>query len=532
MAKPPAAAGKSDAPSAAQHGSGHGDGDRAGAGKGDAGGHDGKALRHGTHRGEGDHSGAGTGDGAGSEEKQARHGSGRGKADRSGVGTGDAGGHSSKALRHGTHRGEGDHSGAGTGDGAGSEEKQARHGSGRGPGDHGGAGAGDRSGEDGGAATPIGFTPHLQYRGRYEHRSTSNGASSQGALLQRARFGLTGRWRDWLDVRVELQDVRNWGDEVVTTSLSSFGFDAHQAYATLTATAGLELRVGRQAIRYGNGRLVGDYDFLQQGRSFDALRVRHRISDFSMDAFFAVLDAGDYGATATTYGSEADHHLAGAELRYAMMPAFRAHLLGLFERRGVDGYRHGTAGAMIRGDVKKMLHYSAEGYYQFGESYGDNSFSAFLAAADLKARFGVKTRPFLGVGVTAASGDETPSDKLHQSFRTNFGSPHLFHGEMDAFVDLPNGAGDRGLLDTHATLGIEPLADLSMHVKFHIFRAMLDRDGEYFGQEIDLKASYSFWNHVEATAFYGMFLPGDIARTATATDDVSHFAYLMLDVHL
>ena len=87
-----------------------------------------------------------------------------------------------------------------------------------------------------------------------------------------------------------------------------------------------------------------------------------------MDAFFAVVDAGDHYATATVHGSEADHQVAGAELRYAMMPAFRAHLLGLFERRRVDGFRHGTAGALIRGDVKKMLHYSAEGYYQFGES--------------------------------------------------------------------------------------------------------------------------------------------------------------------
>ena len=103
---------------------------------------------------------------------------------------------------------------------------------------------------------------------------------------------------------------------------------------------------------------------------------------------------------------------------------------------------------------------------------------------------------------------------------------------MDAFVDLPIGTGNRGLLDTHATLGIEPLDQLSMQVKFHIFRAMLDREGEYFGQEIDLKASYSFWNHVEATALYGMFLPGDINRAATEADDVSHFAYLMLDVHL
>jgi hypothetical protein len=60
----------------------------------------------------------------------------------------------------------------------------------------------------------------------------------------------------------------------------------------------------------------------------------------------------------------------------------------------------------------------------------------------------------------------------------------------------------------------------------------LDRDGEYFGQEIVLKASYSFWKHVAATAMYGMFLPGDIGGPANDADEAKHFAYLMLDVRL
>ena len=109
-------------------------------------------------------------------------------------------------------------------------------------------------------------------------------------LLQRFRFGIKLRPVEWLTFYAQGQDVREIGSDRpnVIGQLGAEGddaFDLRQGYVEIGDAKKLSLKLGRQLLTYGDERLVGPVDWLNQGRSFDAVKLHFEQPAWSVDLF-------------------------------------------------------------------------------------------------------------------------------------------------------------------------------------------------------------------------------------------------------
>lgn len=127
------------------------------------------------------------------------------------------------------------------------------------------------------------------------------GPNADPALFTNQRTNLLYGYK-WtkLDFQVQLRDVRVWGQDASTINNSDGGkLFLHEAWGDFTiATASdtncwlkidnLSLKVGRQEIVYDDVRLLGNLDWLQQGRRHDAaiLKMMHKGYQVDLGAAF------------------------------------------------------------------------------------------------------------------------------------------------------------------------------------------------------------------------------------------------------
>ncbi|MVM39930.1 hypothetical protein GO730_23840 [Spirosoma sp. HMF3257] len=107
---------------------------------------------------------------------------------------------------------------------------------------------------------------------------------------QRTRLTFGYKW-DRVQFQTSIQDVRVWGQDAATINNADGNrLMVHEAWAEITLAnradtsikfkpiQNLSLKIGRQEMIYDDSRLIGNLDWLQQGRRFDAaiLKAQHR----------------------------------------------------------------------------------------------------------------------------------------------------------------------------------------------------------------------------------------------------------------
>ena len=175
------------------------------------------------------------------------------------------------------------------------------------------------------------------------------GVKDQYFVAERSRLGIAVD-RGPITAAITLQDARLWGSAtplyagLAQPALPSFG--PYEAYLDAHTRAGRKvfLRVGRQRVSWGDGRLVGDNDWSATGRSLDAARFGFQLGDFDFELLASMLSApGRYqkpaGATvqgaalgsvtpsAPTEGSGAQ--LYGVNAVWHALPLLNVEITGL-----------------------------------------------------------------------------------------------------------------------------------------------------------------------------------------------------------
>lgn len=163
------------------------------------------------------------------------------------------------------------------------------------------------------------FTLNGQLRTRTEVRNGLGNLVLKGArpavfTSQRTRLNFGYKW-DRLTFGATVQDVRVWGQDASTISNADGNrLMMHEGWGELTLfnkadtmikTKGIDLmslKIGRQELNYDDVRLIGNLDWLQQGRRHDMalLKTVHRGWQFDIGvAFNQNTDA--FGYTSTGY---------------------------------------------------------------------------------------------------------------------------------------------------------------------------------------------------------------------------------------
>ncbi len=393
----------------------------------------------------------------------------------------------------------------------------------------------------------------VRVRGEYDH-----GVDDQDwvFLSERVRMGLEAQ-RDAVAARVVLQDARVWdvgaladpfwspGRMASTGAYEAWG-EAHTAWARP-----LYVRIGRQPVTWGEGRLLGTSNWSPAGRTLDAVRAGAPIGEGDAELLAAVLS--DPGAPLSAYGE-----LFGARGRWAIHPLFsvEAYVLArLAQIAPASPIGNATRGQTYVGALRLYGEgygwtWGAEGAYELGwvDTTAQNR-AAWAAAGHVAHTFDrLMLLPSFRIGGSYASGDEGGS--TYRGFDPLLPDVHVWQGAMDLFAWSNEE-------EVSARASIAPWTDAIAAVEYRYAR-LAQASGTWWtsylvpigqapgntnaelGHEIDASLKWSPWVSLELTAGYSVLVLGEGARAVLRAGEpsgvslatLSHFAVGQATLHL
>ena len=399
-------------------------------------------------------------------------------------------------------------------------------------------------------------------------------------LLNRFRLGLAFKPVSWLKFYGQTQDVREEFSERkdipgVRGAEGDDAFDLRQAYISLgdVKKFPLLLTIGRQAITYGDGRLIADSKWGNFGRTFDAIRLRFEephywVEGFVMrpvqierhsfnnsddkDNFGGIYFSMDYVPKQTTdfyfyYRDKEDN-------QPDLDPTNRIDPQGTWNGPAA---RFATMGVRVKSTPEKLngWDYSGEFVYEVGEVFltdtNSQRFDLNAFALAVSAGYTAKDipwKPRFGFEYDFASGDSDPTDSNSESFQNLFPSNHDKYGLMDEF-------GWRNLHDLRLQVNLKPVKKLDFEFHYHAFWLADTHDFWYrgngistlrtrtpdgndvrtigarnfAGHEVDLVATYELNKSVKLQVGYSHFFAGQyLADTGPSSD--ADFGFFMATV--
>jgi len=377
---------------------------------------------------------------------------------------------------------------------------------------------------------------------RYADRRTDD-LRSDGFLLQRVRLDLDVRFAEEAHLFVQLQDARAHGSDFTEDDFPAVihscpfwnPLDLRQAYLEWLHIGGtpVGLKVGRQAIFYGDNRIWGPGEWGNVGRyTWDAVKLIVDTPAAEIHGIFANRVRNDPDSF-----DEHDHRLDAFGV-YAMVKRlpFRLDLFWVGKRsrpemvvnaKGAtaDLDTH-TCGFTIDGKLGRW-DYGGTVAHTRGERDGLDV-NAWGANARLGYTFPHPWQPRVGVEVSYASGDDDPDDGKWETFDGVFGAIDRVYGRINFFSWM-------NLEDYQLSFSCKPLRRVKIALDYHFFRLAEARDAWYWcsgrparqdptgaagkdlGQEIDVIVSYAHSKHLKLMAGYAHFFPGTfIERTGAS----------------
>lgn len=302
------------------------------------------------------------------------------------------------------------------------------------------------------------FVGPVRYRHEYrdDHDLRADIDDGDNRDLLKVGFGLDARPIDLIRGRVQLRYTRSWGRNIVNPALAidPFGqdhLDIFEAFGEVGPVEGvpLSVRVGRQVLAYGEERLVGPLEFIQNARTWDAVKI---------------IFAGESAGADLWWGRRVQYQ--GPDDHNANQPVDTVDFFGLYgylrlvadltiepfylakydDNHEVAGERGRTAHHILRHSpgvhaVFKApggLTVGADAAVQLGErarddilAWGAGARATWRAPEWLRPLFELETEYYF------ASGDTNPRDGDVNTFDNFYPTNHRFYGEID-FVGWQN----------------------------------------------------------------------------------------------
>ncbi len=376
-------------------------------------------------------------------------------------------------------------------------------------------------------ALPSWLKLGAELRGRAEAPAGAGftGGNDDGYYLHRLRLNGAIQPNHRLRLFIQAQDFQALG---ISRQLVPAGFvntlDLRQAYLDIGADTGpLTLRVGRQEMAFGEGRLVGVASWGNTGRSSDAIRLTLRGSGARADLLAAALvpvkdgqfdhprpPDGFYGVYAVFDGL-----ISAAVLEPLLLWKSAAHTFTEAGSGGDLGMR--TAGARWFGNLPRRLDYNVEMAFQTRHA-GSDPIRAWAGHWALTYA-ALPDRPLFLLGESNyASADRDPSDGRRGTFAQLYPTNHPHFGTADR-------VGWRNLHDLMSGLEWKPARQWRLKFDWHNFWLADRRDAFYteagavfvrnpeaaasrVGWELDFQPDGQFSERLQLGVGYAHFSPG------------------------
>ena len=361
----------------------------------------------------------------------------------------------------------------------------------------------------------------------------------------RTRVTFDARVTEALRALITLQDSRFFGDSHGTLG-NNEGVDLKEGYLDIRNLIWdrSTIRIGRQAMSYGDQRLISTLDWSEVGRAWDGFRVMLEGDALTVHLFLTRIDE-----RFLTDGQDESEDFAGIYAMFKPSEGHEADLYLLFRRNqdsdeviGEDGMggheKLWTLGGRYKGRSGNF-DYVAEAAWQFGD-HAEDDISAYMAEVGAGYTFAdTAWTPRIGISVIAASGDDDPTDGDRGTFDPLYTFGHFYLGYIDNVAR-------KNIISPRFRVTASPDKGVKLGVDVHYFQLMNEEDALYaasgkvkragdptgkadrsVGYEVDLWVKATLLERLKVWAGYSRFIPGDFIDDTGESDAVDFF-YLQL----
>ncbi len=352
-----------------------------------------------------------------------------------------------------------------------------------------------------------------------EDRATGN--TGEGFIEQRTRINVSAGVNDTTRVFIQLNNSTGWGGDGTSAGTGTGGtVGLSQGYLELSDILDqpLTVRLGRQALAYGNHRLVGSLEWSNNARRFDALKLIFEQDAFSVDAWTAYHTATD-----------GDQLFSGIYLTLKNIPDNTIDVYVLNDVRTAPRNEI-TYGARVAG-MFADLDYTAEIAAQTGDVTSTTEREALAYAIKAGYTFPDVMGLRVGAEYDSATGNEAGTTD-NEAFNNLYPTNHYLYGFTDD-INWTN------IQAWSVNASIKPSDNLKVALEYWDYTADEPAAGvgDDKGTEINVKGNYKLNDSVSCEAAYAFRDAGDDAAAAdynggaiAATQDAS-LAYLMINVN-
>lgn len=355
--------------------------------------------------------------------------------------------------------------------------------------------------------------PRYEYRNGFGQMRLAKDALDKAAsfVSQRSRLSLFyANPAQKLRMGASLQDVRNWGATDQLNIGDKNNFSMHEFWGELLLSNVFSIKAGRQELNYDNSRILGNVDWVQQARSFDAALMKYEdnaknirihaglgLNTKSETLVKDVYDANNYKSLQFIWLNKKFENINASflflnnGLEYTVNPSLSVTP----DNRKVAFSQ--TTGSRLEFS-KGKFDINAEGYYQGGKTVGYKKIDSWNMGVELIGK--PSKIVYLVVGTEWLSGtDMDETDGKNHSFNPFYGTNHKFNGTMDYFYVGGRWNNKVGLADYYGGIRFQNNrfnAELITHIFNSMAKVVSNTTSlkKYLAVETDLMGRYKLSN--------------------------------------
>lgn len=320
---------------------------------------------------------------------------------------------------------------------------------------------------------------------------------------------------------------------------SSTGLIVNEAYATWRINDEFSLKMGRGSFEGADGSSTSTNDFQNALTAFDGVAGIYELEFARITGFLIKFAEGLPASANTNNDPEVNTVGISADLKFApeifsMMNVYTNQVRqDLSVLAGLDKEVYQRYGVVLGGQFAELVDFKLAFHGHTGEATDaagdDNDIKGHMIDAQLGVTMEDMSNMNFYVGYHTDTGSDGSSSD-DETYRAYYYDVHKFAGLMDV-------VGWGNLSYIHAGFSMDPMENLTVGLKYHMFTATekegtttflgaasgaaVDTSEDDIGSEIDLYAVHKYDGGFQIEARYGLFMTGE--RFGPEEEDFQQF---------